>query len=147
MARRISSLFFVTMATLQLLLAICCPQASCFNQTLCAGSDGNGRCSLDSYPVPTSVAQDSMFTDFGDWDHFRAGDLPGCTAMRYVVGENEYWFTVHASFSCDGAPSEDCRQCWTDGSQRLKEGCLNRAGGSVLMEKCCVRYELYDFCA
>ncbi|CAL1409250.1 unnamed protein product [Linum trigynum] len=113
---------------------------SCFDSTLCAGSDdGTGRCSLA--PLPSPFLQNSILTDFGENGGFEGGNTTGCYSRFY--GD----LLVHASFTCDGAPSDECRQCLTDGFVRLEDVCPGRAGGTVRLDDCCVRYETaYDIC-
>ncbi|CAL1409260.1 unnamed protein product [Linum trigynum] len=119
---------------------------SSFDDPLCAGPDSrSGRCSGDPLPDPSAVLQGSIFDDFRE-NQFQDGNVTGCYD-RYFYDEDGAPFQVYANFNCDDAPSDECRDCYKKGFARLKEGCVGRAGGTVLLEKCCVRYETaYDFC-
>ncbi|CAL1409251.1 unnamed protein product [Linum trigynum] len=134
MAKRIFAVAICTM--------FCCLQvSSSFDTSLCAGSGSTGMCSTDPLPVPTRAAQDDMMLSFMIFD-FKDGNVTGCYSRRHDDD-----FLAHASFTCDGAPSEACRQCLSDGFNILEEGCKARAGGTILMRDCCVRYETaYNIC-
>ncbi|CAL1409247.1 unnamed protein product [Linum trigynum] len=78
----------------------------------------------------------------------------GCHSRDFWEDEEEAGhrpLPVFASFSCDEDPANNgtdvkCVQCFADGFAALKQGCQGRAGGTVLLGDCCVRYEIYDIC-
>ncbi|CAL1409257.1 unnamed protein product [Linum trigynum] len=118
---------------------------SCIDDPLCAGGDSTGRCSPDPLPEPSAVLQASIFGDFR-LNQFRDGSITGCY-VRDFYGVDGTKYHAYANFNCDGTPSDDCRDCYQKGFARLHDGCEGRAGGTVLLDKCCVRYETaYDFC-
>ncbi|CAL1409249.1 unnamed protein product [Linum trigynum] len=119
-----------------------CCLVSGFDDALCAGSDSTGTCT--HHPLPASASQEDIFPDFAD--DFEDGDTPGCYTRDGYVDDDGFPFKVRASFSCDGAPSERCCKCMADGFVRMKVGCKGRAGGTVLSDDCCLRYETYNIC-
>ncbi|CAL1409255.1 unnamed protein product [Linum trigynum] len=142
----------VTVTTTVLLAIICTmfcslPVVSCFNAEPCAGGDSTGRCSLDPLPAPSADRQRLIFDDFSAVV-FHAGNITGCYKRGFLSTDGSQ-VAAAAYFNCDGAPSYDCLDCFGRGFARLEQGCQGRAGGTVLLEKCCVRYETayYDFCA
>ncbi|CAL1409261.1 unnamed protein product [Linum trigynum] len=150
MARRLSAA--VVMAT-TLVPAICTmfffqllQVVSCFDATLCAGADSTGRCSPDPFPTGTAVIQDLILGDFSERS-FHAGNVTGCFSSSDYRDQYSNLIVAHASFTCDGAPSEACRDCFQRGLDRMEQGCEARAGGTVWLDNCCFRYETaYDIC-
>ncbi|CAL1409253.1 unnamed protein product [Linum trigynum] len=123
---------------------MCC-MVSCFNATLCSGSDEKGRCS--AYPLPAGNFQlEDIFDGFRS-KQFDGGKRAGCYTRDYV-DEDHNPYTVYASFTCDVTPGIRCRLCFNSGITRMEQGCRGRAGGSVLFENyCCFRYETaYNIC-
>ncbi|CAL1358576.1 unnamed protein product [Linum trigynum] len=138
-----SSTIFVVVVVLQLVTIISAETLNLCESNdpngYCSGSNSIGLCNPNNFDKTKAVEFQAQLLDYvGNRYYYNSGRSSGCVQTPTTPPVYFYY--------CCSRFVTGCGACYAKAIKRLKDGCPGRAGGSVLFDKCSLRYELQSFC-